>query len=406
MEPSDYHPLDPAVRENPYPYYAVLRREAPVHRVPGLGFWAVSRYDDVATVMRRTDLFSSSPMRAAVLRARDPERTQSDDPDYREPDTLIGSDPPVHTRLRKIANRGFTPGRVAVLEPRIREIAEALVRSFASRGSCDLVADLASPLPVTVIAELLGVDPKRFGDFKRWSDTMVRAAFDDVGDAEAREVAGYEDMLDGYFSEMIEARRRRPTGDLVSALVQTQGVDGAFTDEEVGNLIGTLLVAGNVTTTHLIANAMLALLAHPGELARVTAEPSLVPNLVEEALRYDGPVHLLLRAATEEVELAGVKIPKDAAVAPLFASANRDERAFPEPDRFDVTRRKTGQLAFGLGAHFCLGAPLARLEARIAFEVLLARVRNPVFAEERVAWVNSLIFRGPKQLRLEFDPAR
>src|SRR2546430_745891 len=297
MTALEYNPLDPRVRNDPYPYYAALRRDAPVYRVPGLGVWAVSRHDDVLTILRRPDLFSQAAMGAAVRRGADfaPAERQHEAPDPNAA-SVIGSDPPEHTRLRNIVNRGFTPRRIAALEGRVREIASRLAERFISAG------------------------------------------------------------------------------------------------------------AGNVTTTNLVANATRALVEHPAELAKVTGDPSLIPNLVEEALRYDAPVQLLLRTASRDVELAGVPIPAGSTVAPLFASANRDERVFAEPDRFDVTRGPRDHVAFGHGIHFCLGAALARLEARVAFETLLPRVRNPVLADEQLTWVDSLIMRGPKRLRLCFEP--
>ncbi len=401
-----YDPFDPAVRRNPYPCYAALRSTAPVSQVPALGMWAVSRYDDVAFVLRRHDLFSSAAMAAAVRRpvAYAPAGGERDGPDPAAL-SIIGADPPDHTRLRAIVNRGFTPRRIAALEPRVREIATGLARELAP-GECDLVADFAVPLPVTVIAELLGIDPQRRHDFKRWSDAAMRAVFDTPDEPEAADIGQHLAEMSEYLDEVMADRQRCPQGDLLSALLHAEAALGVLHPDEAKLFAFTLLVAGNVTTTHLIANGTLALLAHPGELARVTRDPALVPALVEEALRYDPPVQLLPRTATRDVELGGVTIPGGSLVAPLFGSANRDEATFAEPDRFDVTRPAREQLAFGHGIHFCLGAALARLEARIAFEVLLAIMHRPALAEEEVSWVESLTLRGPKRLRLRFEPAR
>ena len=260
------------------------------------------------------------------------------------------------------------------------------------------------PLPVTVIAELLGVDPDRQEDFKRWSDAMIRAAFDSPSEEEGAHITQCLVEVNDYLETVMAARRECPADDLVSTLVHAEAVDGTLTSDELKIFVFTLLAAGNVTTTHLVANATRALVEHPAELAKVTGAPSLIPSLVEEALRYDAPVQLLLRTASRDVELAGVTIPAGSIVAPLFASANRDERVFAEPDRFDVTRGPRDHVAFGHGIHFCLGAALARLEARVAFETLLPRVRNPVLAEEQLTWVDSLIMRGPKRLGLRFEP--
>jgi cytochrome P450 len=354
-------------------------------------------------ILHRPDLFSSAAMAAAVQRPNDfaPADASGRTMD-RTAVSLIGSDPPEHTRLRNIVSRGFTPRRITALEPRIREIALGLVERFAARGACDLVTDYAVPLPVMVIAELLGVDPERHADFKRGSDAMIRAAFDPLTEDEAAEVGERLREISDYLDEVTAARQRCPADDLISTLVEVETRDGALSADEVKIFVYTLLAAGNVTTTNLIGNAMLALLVHPAELERVRRDPALVPALVEEALRYDAPVQLLLRTATEDTEIAGVPIPKGALVAPLFASANRDESVFPDPDRFDVTRNPRDHLAFGHGIHFCLGAPLARLEARIAFEVLLARLVDVALDEEEVAWVQSLVMRGPKRLGLRF----
>ena len=209
--------------------------------------------------------------------------------------------------------------------------------------------------------------------------------------------------MNDYVEQTIAARRSRPADDLIGTLLRAESCEGALTVDEVRLFVFTLLVAGNVTTTHLIANAVLALMAHPSELAKVTRTPALVPGLVEEALRYDAPVQFTLRTATQDVELAGVTIPQGTLVAPLSGSANRDEQVFPDADRFDVTRNPKDQLAFGHGIHFCLGAALARLEARVAFGELLPRIRDPIRQDELVSWTNVLTLRGPTALRLRFE---
>ncbi|TMA69070.1 MAG: cytochrome P450, partial [Deltaproteobacteria bacterium] len=378
-----YDPLDPLVREDPYPSYATLRREAPVYQVPGLGIWAVSRYADVVRVLRSPERFSSAAMAAAVRKPADlaPEDGQRQAPDPTAL-SIIGADPPGHTRLRSIVSRAFTPRRIADLEPRVREIARDLLARFVPRGECDLVADYAVPLPVGVIAELLGIDRERQSDFKRWSDAAMRAVFDSPGHEEGEQIGQALVEMNDYVEQTIAARRSRPADDLIGTLLRAESCEGALTVDEVRLFVFTLLVAGNVTTTHLIANAMLALMAHPSELAKVTRTPALVPGLVEEALRYDAPVQFTLRTATQDVELAGVTIPQGTLVAPLSGSANRDEQVFPDADRFDVTRNPKDQLAFGHGIHFCLGAALARLEARVAFGELLPRIRDPIRQDE------------------------
>jgi cytochrome P450 len=261
------------------------------------------------------------------------------------------------------------------------------------------------PFPVTVIAELLGVDAERRADFKRWSDAAMKGVFEEVGEEEGRRVGELLRQMADYFDRVIEERRRDPGGDLISELVRAEEERAVLTATEVKTFVFTLLVAGSVTTTYLLANALRALLAHPDELARVQAQPALIPSLVEEALRYDTPATMLFRTATRDVELGGAAISKGAVVAPLFGSANRDEAVFPDPDRFDVARDPRDHLAFGQGIHFCLGAALARLEARSAFEVLLPGLRKPVLDQESLTWLPSLVFRGPTRLRLRFGRA-
>ena len=404
MTQHTFDPFDPAVRRNPYPAYTALRQQEGVAQVPGLGF-VVSRHADVFAVLRDPELFSSAAMDAVVRRPVDFAPADGD----RSPDpnaaSLIGSDPPIHTRLRGIVNRGFIPRRISALEPRIRQIATALADRLATAKECDLVADFAVPLPVTVVAELLGIDRERHQDFKRWSDAMMRAVFDAPGAEEAAGITQCLEEMNTYLEEVIAARQRQPEDDLLTVLVQAETSAAALSTDEVKIFAFTLLVAGNVTTTHLIANATLALLAHPAELAKVTADRGLVPDLVEEALRYDNPVQLLFRTATRDTVLAGTPIPAGSVTAPLFASANRDERVFRDPDRFDISRKPLDHVAFGHGIHFCLGAALARLEARVAFDVLLARIRRPVLLEEEITWVDSFVMRGPRRLRLGFETA-
>ncbi len=389
MNIDSYNAFSPAVREDPYPHYAELRRSG-VARVEPLGLWAVSRYDDVVFVLKNHELFSSAPLNHALLGGA-------------QGRTLIGSDPPEHTRLRSIVNRAFTPRMVAELEPRIRQITEELIDAIAAGdGHFDLVEDLSVPVPVIVIAEILGIDSDRRHDFKRWSDDLVfsrSASFDPQEQSRLQESMG---EFRSYFEDVLEERRRQPRQDLISALVRAEESE-RLTPAEVMAFTVLLLIAGNETTTNLIANAVLALLEHPTEMARVIADPGLVPNLVEEALRFDSPVQGLFRLATRDVELCGVTVPSGSIAMPLFASANRDERHFPEPDRFDAGRANAGDhVAFGYGPHFCLGAPLARLEGRVVLETLLRRLRGLERAAAGLDRLDSFFLRGLASLPLRF----
>ena len=386
-----YNPLLPEVKENPYPYYTYLRHSAPVYQIEGLGFWAISRYEDVDFILKNPKLFSSSVLTAALV---------GDLQVVPETPSLISSDPPEHTRVRKLVNKAFTPRIIRSLGPRIREIAQDLLNQVAGHKEFDLVRDLSIPLPVIVIAELLGVEPEHRQTFKRWSDDIVRAANRTYTAEEEQRIRQSLAEFRAYFQETIAARRAAPREDLTTALVQAEEERQALSAWEVLSLLTLLLVAGNETTTNLIGNMMLALLEHPDQFARVCADPSLIPNAVEETLRYDGPVQGIPRQVTENVEIAGTTLSAGSLVFPLFASANRDENKFPDPDRFDITRNTEGHLAFGFGIHYCLGAELARLETRITFEELLRRFPSLSRQNDMVTRTDSFLLRGLKTFPL------
>lgn len=372
----------------PYPGYARLRDQAPVLRLDPVAPWLVTRHAEVLQVLRDPQTFSSTAM-------RDPRSNA---------ETLIGSDPPVHTRLRKIVNRAFTPARIAALEARIQALATELVDGFAERGSCELVRELAAPLPVTIIAEILGVDASRREGFKRWSDDALANLAPFAGPKPDPAASASLDEMSEWVHAIIAARRAEPRDDLISALVAAEADEAVMTDREVRNLTRLLLVAGNETTTHLIGNAVLALLEHPRALNALRNDPTLVSAAVEETLRYDTPVQVVLRRAACDAELAGTPIAAGDTLALLLGSANRDERRFAEPDRFDLRREGSGHLAFGWGTHFCLGARLARNEAGAALGALLARADKLELAGDGVDRIASPMFRGPRELRLRFQP--
>ena len=389
---TSYNPFVPEVKENPYPAYEWLRREHPVYYNEELDFWALSRYADVEAAARRPEIFSSA---------------QGLGPDRQEGASMITKDPPEHTRLRKLVSKAFTPRMVSQLEPRIRTITDELLDAVIDKGAFDLVQDLAYPLPVIVIAEMLGVDPERRDDFKRWSDDVIHIVA--AGQNEARMAQYMEswEAFKAYFVEMIEVRRRAPRDDLVSALVQAQEERDALTLSELLNACLLLLVAGNETTTNLIGNGALALFTHLEEGLKVRQQPEFIPGMIEEVLRYDSPIQGTFRTTTQAVDVRDVTIPADSKVLLLWASANRDPEVFPDPDRFDIERPIDRHLAFGIGIHFCLGAPLARLEARIATETILHRMHrvepDPNGTIERV---DNPFFRGLKHYPLLFEPMR
>jgi len=410
-----FDPFSPAWRDDPYPKYRELRDRAPVHWSPEAGVFCVSRYEDVMGVLRAHDRLSSRAMMTQLMLGGEekPPVTLGSllfaarlmlsarvNP-FRLPGvpSLIASDGERHTLLRAIVNRGFTPRQIADWEARAREIVGACMAKLRS-GDFDVVRDLAIPLPVTLIAEMLGIEPERRHDFKRWSDTVIDNATgagraDPFGPAVLDAFA----EMTTYVVRIARARRKRPADDLISQLVSIGGGDG-LSPLELVQFVTLLLVAGNETTTNLIGNATAALFAHPDELARVAADPSLLPGLVEETVRFDSPVQLVFREALVDVEIAGVRIPAGSIVVPLLGSANRDERRFPEPDRFDVTRNPQGHVGFGFGKHFCLGASLARLEARVALEALVPELVRLRCAETRVPRIDSFLVRGPSRLPL------
>jgi cytochrome P450 len=419
-----FDPFSEAQHEDPYPAYAELRRHSPVVKVERTGAYAVARYADVAYVLRHPELFSSRTMMTAMTNtigsgfagisltpaetARIAELVSKMPIPLGEGmrgRSLIGADPPVHGPMRNLVNRGFTPRKISEIETRVRAIARDALAKLDGKPDFDIVAELFMPLPVTVISELLGVEPERSADFKRWSDCAVAAGTGGAGNLGPVKVLEGMSELTAYLIDIVERRRANPGNDLISALIRAEEGETALTPVEVVMFTLLLLVAGNETTTNLLGNTLLALMEHPDELARVRRDPRRIPALVEEGLRYDGPIQYLFREANVAVELSGVKIPAGSMVIPLLGSANRDEAQFPDADCFDVSRNTQGHLAFGLGIHFCLGASLARLEARVALEELLPRFERFERREPRVQYVDSYLVRGPKRLPVRAAPA-
>jgi cytochrome P450 len=313
---------------------------------------------------------------------------------------LIAEDGESHAAMRAIVNRGFTPRRIAEWEPRIRQIVAECRPSFAS-DAFDVMRDLAIPLPVTVIAEMLGVERSRLADFKRWSDGIIEFATG-PGRAErfSREASDIFCEFASYLRRIAKERRRSPQDDLVSTIVASGAGEAALDTREIIQFALLLLVAGNETTTNLIGNGANALLDHPDSLARVAGDTSLVPSLIEETLRFDAPIQTVFRTATRDVALHSGLIRAGQTVGLLLGSANRDERRFPDPDRFDLERNPQGHVGFGFGHHFCLGASLARLEATAAFEALVPELPRFARTGPEPPLVESFIVRGRRELPL------
>ncbi len=342
-------PRRPADIARTFEWFAAMRESAPVALGSGFGMpsWQVFRYDDVATVLTDHSRFSSRAfaMGGSMLS-----------------DTLISKDPPDHRKLRNLVNMAFTPRAVTRLSGKIAAITQELLDGVRARGEMDVVADLAFPLPARVIAEMLGVPDHDWDLFRRL------AAMEGDGDH------GHD--IHRYFSGLLAERRREPRDDLVSALSVAE-VDGQrLSERELVSFCHLLLVAGQETTKNLIANFVLTLGDHPDVHAELVSDPDLVPGAIEEVLRYLPPVWFLVRQTTTEVELSGVRIPAGETVLPWTASANRDASQFPEPDRFDIRRDPNRHLAFGHGIHFCVGAPLSRLETRVALPMMLEQLRD------------------------------
>jgi len=362
--------LDPAYVADPRPFWRRLRDEAPVMKSESFGFWVVSRYEDVLAVARNHQDFSSAIGPGGGLSSDANESSDAGAGVGFLP--MIQNDPPDHGRLRGILSRVFSPRRIAAMEPRIRELAGRLVadvrRRHAEGEPLDFYRDFASPLPVIVIAEILGVPGSDRERLAFWADaTGIGSGGSYSTDLRARAVREIDECL----AELIASRRRSPTDDLVSALVRVSDEDGQrLHDDELLGFCKLLWIAGNETTTNLITNTAVLLQNEPQLRDRLIGDPSILPDFVEEALRMETPVSGLFRRAVRDVELGGERIPADAPVWILFGSANRDPRHFPEPDRFDPQRQPNDHVALGYGIHFCLGAALARLEARIAFEAM------------------------------------
>ena len=328
-----------ASRRDPYPAYDWLRAGAPVYRDPASGLWLALDYEVVKRVLSDSDVFSSR---------------------Y-GPDWLIFADPPRHTKLRAIVSKAFTPRMVAALEARIRELSGELLDRVVSRGEMDLVADFAAPLPMLVIAEMLGIPAEDRPQFHRWADAILAMSYTIAGPQDAARAAqeGFAAVtaeMSSYLSALLAARRGDPDGDLLTRLEAAE-VDGVrLTREEILGFFQLLLLAGSETTTNLISNAVLCLIEHPDQLTRLRANPTFLPVAIEEVLRYRSPLQWMYRVTRREVDLHGTVVPAGVLVLAVIGAANRDPAAFPDPGRFDIGRDPNPHLAFGYGAHFCLGA--------------------------------------------------
>jgi cytochrome P450 len=393
--------------ENPYPIYSVIRTVRPVLEVPvpgytGPGMWMLTRYRDVHAALR-DPRFSVERIRAPLVRDnldRMPEFLRQSAQGLR---SMLIMDPPDHTRVRKLVNKAFTPKRIAALRAHIEAIVRELAEEAEEKGEFDLIHDVAEPLPAIVIAELLGVPSADHRQFREWSSAMIAGFASPSADARKAAAAASKTLF-AYLADTIAARRRDPRDDLISAMIEAQEERDALSDAELLATANLLLLAGHETTTNLIGNGALALLREPDQWRRLCAEPALLPSALEELLRFDGPVQATLRVAVEQVEIDGHAIPEGALVLVSIGAANHDPATFEEPDQLDLARDPNPHLAFGFGTHFCLGAPLARLEATLAFEALTQRFPKLSLVDEKPVYRPNPVLRGLVRLDVATSP--
>ena len=414
---------DPATIESPYDLYAELHHGCPVKHEEGLG-WLVSRYEDVRRMALDTRHFSSSVAGADGPRHMgvSPEPLSDEVKELLEQyhpmdNALFTADPPAHTRHRALVNKALNPRRVRQLEGKMRDIADELVDRFIEDGRCELHTQFGIGLPLTVIADTLGVEREDMTDFKYWSDCMLAGNIDVLDNTRRAEVARAVIDFQQYMIPRIEARREHPRDDLLSDLtnaeIEDTDAEGAvagprrLTTAELLPIVSQLLLAGNETTTNLIGNGLVLLIQHPEVMAEVRADHALIPAFVEEVLRFDGPIHCTFRRAKPGAEVAGEAIPEGEMVIPMWGAASQDEAVFEDPRVFDIHRLNAKRhLTFGVGPHFCAGAEMARVEARVGFEVLLSRLDDIRLApREHLQHHPSFSARGYRHVHIEFTPA-
>lgn len=406
------NPFTPAFRAAPYAVYHTYRSQEPVHwGMPTTpwwsGSWYLTRYADIVTVLKDPRFGKE------IHHLLPPEELPVVPPEYAFLDQLMSDwmlfrDPPDHTRLRGLVQRAFTPRMLDRIRPRIVDIARNLLDRVQCHGQMDLITDFAFPLPVVVIAELLGVPVENHAQFRQWSQSLI--AVIDLKQTEEEESyrRGRQAALEvsAYLQRLIVEKRQRPQDDLLSTLIAVEAEGERLSEAELLATCLLLLLAGHETTVNLIGNGMLALLRHPEQLALLRTNPAYLPTAIEELLRYDSPVQLTTRYAMVDTNLHGKTMRKGEQVCLLLGAANWDPEQFPDPDKLDITRSPNRHLSFGLGVHFCLGAFLARLEAQIAFEMLLYRLANVEIQTDTPAWRETIALRGLKAFPVSFSVQR
>jgi cytochrome P450 len=389
---------DPSILPDPYPLLAGLREASPFAEMDG-AFVVAGRHADISAALRHPNASSErnkSLLSAASLRQRD------------RP-SFLSLDPPDHTRLRRLVSKAFTPRMIARLEPRIRSVTGELLGAAAAAGQLEVVSQLAYPLPVRIISEMLGVPTDDHPRFAGWSARLAQSLqpgfglSEDVAMSRAQAAQAASDEFAEYFRGLIAARRASPADDLLTGLVHAEDDGEMLTEDELIATCVLLLVAGHETTVGLISNAILALLRNPDQLALLREQPALAAGAVEETLRYDAPVQMTARVARGGMQVGDVTAPDGALILLLLAAAGRDPDVYPEPDRYDLRRGAANHLAFAAGPHFCLGAPLARLEAAVAVQAFATRLAGPRLVPGSLAYKPNLNLRGPEQMTVSFD---
>jgi cytochrome P450 len=390
-----FDPRAPEFRANPYPYYELLQAHAPIFYWDAWGFWFLSRYDDCHALLRDDRLgrdesggYVPPPQQKPLFEMMS--------------HWMLVMDPPDHTRLRSLVHKAFTPRMVSQLRPSVQQIADDLLDKAQEKGTMEVIGDLAYPLPVTVICVLLGIPPSDHIHFHGWSDAIARSLDLTEETAVYDRAARATVDLTAYLEQLVTERRARPRDDLLSALVSVEEQGEKLTREELFATCALLLIAGHETTVNLIGNGTLALLRHPEQWQRLRENPELVQSAVEELLRYESPVQLTARVAHQDIDYKGHVFRKGQQVSFLLGAANRDASQFPDPARLDIARADNRHLAFGGGIHYCLGAPLARLEGEIAFQSLARRLPNLSLAADTIAYRDNLTLRGLESLPVTF----
>jgi len=388
----EYNPYAYQVHEDPYPVYERLREEAPVYRNEELGFWALSRHADVLAGFKDTANLSNAHGVSLEPSASRPEAHTTM--------SFLAMDPPRHTRMRGLVSRGFTPRRVAALEPHIRAMARGYIDRFIDQGRCDIIADLAGKLPMAVISEMLGVPDRDRDRLRTLADTVVHRE-DGMLDVPPAGMEAAAEML-AYFDWLIKDHREHPRDDLTGALLEVELDGDRLVERDVLAFLFLMIIAGNETTTKLIGNALYWMWRNPDQHRLVRDDPTLIAKWVEETLRYDNSTQALVRRVTRDITVHGATLRSGDRVVLLIGAANRDPRAFPEPDRFDILRDTSASLSFGHGTHFCMGAALARLEGRVVLEELHARMPEYEVVPEGIERVHSINVRGFAALPMTF----